>query len=112
MSKSTYTTEELQTFGKTVLQQMGGRVQSMIGVKQLSVCEDSKNNMQLIIKFKAKAANKANCVKITIESNDLYTMEFLSIRGVKITSKGIESDLYCDMLINTFEQSTGLYLTM
>jgi len=111
MKTSTYSNEELQNFGKTVMAQMGGKVSTMIGVKQLSVNEVDEC-MQLIIKFKAKAYNKSNCVRITIMPNDLYKMEFISIRGMKITEKGTFEDLYCDMLQSTFEQETQLYLTL
>lgn len=108
---NTYSNEELQTFAKTVLSQMGGynRINAMIGIKQLSVGEID-NNMQLSMKFKAKSINKANMVRITIESNDLYKVEFIRIWGNKITYPSTESGLYFDMLIEHFEQQTGLYL--
>ena len=108
-----YSNEELQYFAKTVLSQLGGqcRINAMIGIKQISVGETNEC-MQLSIKFKAKAKNKSNMIRITIESNDLYKMEFIKIWGTSITYPKTLTCLYNDMLISSFENETGLYLSL
>lgn len=108
----TYSNEERQQFAKTVLEQMGGqnRINGMIGIKQLTVGEIN-NNLQLAIKFKCKSANKSNYVVITLQSNDLYTMDFKSIRGLNCKDKGTETGLYDNMLKTTFEKATELNLS-
>lgn len=108
-----YTSQELKTIADTILSQMGGgnKIATMIGVKQYAYSEVT-GRPQLLIRFKAKAANKANCVTIILESSDLYTMKFQSLRGLKLTDRGEFENLYADMLKETFEQETKLYLSL
>lgn len=108
-----YSNAELEKFGSDVLFQMGGsnRINGMIGIKQLTLGEID-NNMQLGIKFTCKSANKSNYVVISLESNDLYKMEFKSIRGLKCNDKGMFRGLYDNMLKTIFERETELNLSL
>jgi len=63
-------------------------------------------------KFKARARNGSNCMRITLDPSDTYTVEFLSVRGTSVKTKGSFSDIYCDVLTDLFERETGLYLTL
>jgi hypothetical protein len=43
---------------------------------------------------------------------DLYDVEFINIRGVNAKTVSTHGGLYADMLKNTFETETGLYLSL
>ena len=51
-----------------------------------------------------------NFVKVTLNSLDLYAMEFKRIRGIKITDIAKHEGIYDDMLQGIFTQETGLNL--
>lgn len=106
-----YTFEDSKAFAETVLTQLGGngRVSAMIGVKHI-IAETHNDLLSVVIRFKAKSANQSNAVRITLDPKDVYIMEFLSIRSGKVKSKGIVEGVYCDTLIETFEEYTQLYL--
>ena len=81
---------------------------SMVGAK--SFMRDTENNC-ITFRFTAKAKNKANYTKITLNSMDTYDVEFGYIRGMNYTVRSIEKGLYDDMLKKHFETETGLYLS-
>lgn len=96
-----------------ILQQLGGnKFITMTGAKHLSYCS-KENYMQ----FKLSASgNKAgiNCVRISLDGDDTYSMYFFHYRLSKtqelIFSKEQKfSGVYCDQLQSTFTQVTGLY---
>lgn len=49
-----------------------------------------------------------NCVTITLDPSDTYTVEFLRIRGQKVKTIASVSDVYNDNLREVFERYTGL----
>lgn len=93
----------------TILQQMGGarRLQMMLGVKQFVT---SANGVSF--QFPNKERSKGNAVRITLDPDDTYTVEFFnaSKAGAKIIRK-LEG-VYADMLVDIFEHQTGWYLRM
>jgi hypothetical protein len=97
------------TVANTILDQMGGsgRLASMIGVYNLTGTENA-----LTFRFKARAKNGSNCVRITLEPSDTYKVEFISIRGRSVKVKSTHEDIYCDVLRELFERETGLYLSL
>ena len=99
----------MSTVSDTILKQLGGaaRLQAMIGVKQFTGNKDN-----LVVKWTARSKNGANCVRVTLEPSDTYKVEFLSLRGTKITPKGTTEGLYADDLIRHFERETGLLLSL
>lgn len=105
-----YSKEENQIIANTILNQMGGlnRIAVMTGAKDFLI--DGPG-----VSFKYPGSKHSNYVKIQLNGNDLYDVEFGKIRKVKglPTYKPVESfdDLYFDMLKPTFEQETGLYLS-
>ena len=87
-----------------ILNQLGGnKFVVMTGAKNLGATDNSLS-MRL-----PRNASGANYLKITLNSMDLYDVEFLSIRGMKVTPKKEFNNAYNDMLVSLFEKTTGLY---
>jgi hypothetical protein len=63
------------------------------------------------LSFKIKN-QRANYIKITLNSNDLYDVEVGRIRGntYKVVKQG--NDLYFDQLKPFIEEATGMYLSL
>ena len=74
----------------------------MTGAKQL--VDLGNGCLQFAIGRGAK--NKANKVVITL-AGDLYTVRFVSIRGVTITERGTFEMVYADRLAALFTEQTG-----
>ena len=96
---------------ETIIQQMGGigKLKSMIGAENFSY----NTNGELTFKF--KMCKKSNCVQIFYDQGtDLYNITFLKINLEKLEIKKIEKfeQIYCDQLIEIFEQFTGLRLSL
>lgn len=91
----------------TILEQMGGirRISAMIGAKQFTGFPDGVQ-----FKFPNPKSTLGNCVKITLDPSDTYIMEFWKIRGTTCDLVKKFTDVYCDQLIEFFEQQTKLYL--
>lgn len=93
-------------------------VMSESGVNRLKVMVGGKNftfsgaDDYAAFRFTAKARNKANYMKITLNSNDLYNVEFGYIRAAKYTVRSEINDMYFDSLKEYFEKETGLYLSL
>jgi hypothetical protein len=102
---------ENQVIAQTILKQMGGarRIAAMTGAgkgaRRFLVIE---NGVQFGFGFN----NQMNRVMIRLNGSDLYDVEFWKI-GKKTCKKVKEyKDVYCDMLIEIFESTTGLYLSL
>lgn len=90
----------------TILSQLGGsKIGCMIGVDQFVAIE---NGLQF--RFKAKAKNKSNLIQVKLNDSDLYDITFGYIRGANYSVRSEFSDIYCDQLIEIFEEQTGLFL--
>lgn len=104
---------------ETILQQLGGnRFAAMTGAKNFVALENG-------IKFSiGRNVSKANMVKITVNSSDLYDVEFIKYTPYKfrITKNGefketkeksvtVEklNGYYSDMLQDGFTRVTGMY---
>lgn len=85
-----------------------GRLSMMIGAKNF-VRDENKNNV--MFSFAAKAKNKANKCRITLNSMDLYDVEFFNIRGANFKTISSFKNIYNDQLKELFESETGLYLS-
>lgn len=102
------------TVAETTIKQMGGtnRLSTMIGAKHFVQDGDS-------VQFKFAMCPKANFVKISLNSLDLYDIEFVKIGRMnlrtgsqKITTTGEINGVYGDQLKEVFERFTGLYLSL
>ena len=101
-----YTDEEMKTICSTIVQQLGGmgRLKSFVNAKNFTY---DKKTCSMVFQF--SGSKKCNLIRITLNSMDLYDLEFMKIgKEVKTVSK--VDDVYNDMLISTFESETGLYL--
>ena len=67
---------------------------------------ETANGSGIVAKFKGSKA--ANCVRVTLDGGDTYSVEFLKIRGTEIKEVSNTDGVYCDMLRPIFERTTGL----
>lgn len=86
-----------------------GRLKAMIGAKEFVL--DEKNS-SISFKFMAGAKNKARYMKITLNSMDLYDVEFSSFRKFEKTVRGSFNNVYAEDLKSLFEKETSLYLSL
>ncbi len=97
----------------TTLQQLGGsnRLKSMIGAKDFMSDNDGASLM-----FKFSGSKIASYVKITLNSLDLYDIEFKKIgrRQGRLDAweTGTFQNIGAENLRSTIEKFTGLYLTI
>lgn len=98
------------TVATTIIQQLAnsiGRLTAMIGAYNFVGSENGVS-----FRFKARAKNGANGVRIVLDPSDTYTVEFFSVRAGKYKVKNTFSDIYNDSLTHLFENVTGLYLSI
>lgn len=91
----------------TILQQMGGagRIHAMTGAT-IILHDDG-------VGFKLKRGAKVNYVFVRYDRGpDTYTMQFGNVRGFDFKVKSEVDGLYADGLKRTFEEETGLYLSL
>lgn len=90
---------------QTILDQLGGnRFIAMTGAKNLVA---GSNMLQFDIG--RGAINKANKVRVTLQSSDTYMVEFFYLRGVNCRTIGSAiNGVYADQLQNVFTKETGL----
>ena len=90
-----------------LLRQLGGnRFIAMTGAK------DFVKGSNFILFRIPRAKDGINRVKISLNSMDLYDMEFFMVRGVNIFNKGVVNNVYNDQLQDVFTSHTGLYTTL
>ncbi len=100
--------ENAQQIAKTIGEQLTGaknpmnRLSAMIGAKDFVALGTG-----LAFKYP-----RGKYVKITLNSKDLYDVEFSTIRGMKQTIKQTYNDVYAEDLKKTFEEYTKLYLSL
>jgi hypothetical protein len=88
---------------KEILNQLGNnRFVAMTGAKNLCDCGEA-------LSMKIARSNKINYVKITLNAMDTYDIEYGLIHGFNYTIKHESKGIYNDMLVEDFEQTTGLY---
>jgi len=95
------------TIANTIKAQLPRTLAVMIGVKQFV---GGPNFLQF--GFKAKASNKANVCKISLNGNDLYDVEFFKCRKFDVAPVGNYSDIYAEALGELFSRATGLALSL
>lgn len=85
------------------------RLSAMIGAHSFVRSEKDYN---IMFSFKARAGNKANKCRITINAMDLYDVEFFKLRAGNCKTISTHNDIYFDQLKKLFEKETGLYLSL
>lgn len=98
-------TEEV-FIAKVILDQLGGQGKLVVMTGAFNFIA-LKNG----VAFKLKS-RKANFVKITLNSKDLYDIEFLKLIGIKPKKISEYNDIYFDQLIPIFEKETGMFLNL
>lgn len=89
----------------TILAQLGGgQFVAMTGSK-IFVGSDRALTFKLPARF---AKDGITAVRVTLEPSDTYTMEFMKVRGSKVTTIAKVEDVYADMLREVFTAKTGL----
>ncbi|WP_013335116.1 hypothetical protein [Gloeothece verrucosa] len=99
------------TFVTQLLDQLGGypRLKAFIGAYDFVSSEQT-------LTFKFKGSSRFNCCTISLNSLDLYDLSFQKITRRNGIPELVESatvqvkNVYCDQLVPTFTQQTGLYL--
>lgn len=109
---TTYTKDEARQIAETIFAQLGGtrRLSMMAGCKNFAF-DSSATEPSASFRI-GRNANGVNYCKITLTSDDLYRVEFKRIHGTKITDKGTTDGAYADMLVELFERTTGMYLSL
>ncbi len=103
------TKEEYQGIISETLRQLGGqnRLTMMIGAKNYTY---SKSKLMFKIGRNSKKINY-----VTIELNfatDSYDLHFMQLWNGDIKQDIVVRDVYCDMLKDTMEENTGMYLSL
>ncbi len=98
------TTQE-PSVADTILAQLNGRkFIVMTGARHLM-----SDGNALSFRLPSGFANSGiNYVKIWLDPNDTYRLEFGKVRGMNYKTISTFNDVYCDMLRPLFERETGL----
>jgi len=93
---------------KIILEQLGGnRFIAMTGAKNFLTHDDGLSFRLPTLPNYTKTG--INYVRIRLNDSDLYDIEYAKIYGMKYTNKTTSQDLFCDMIAEDFETTTGLY---
>jgi hypothetical protein len=98
-----------QQVAATILEQMGGmgKLRMMIGANNFV----AHATPAVGVSFRFKGSRKANYCKVTLTGMDTYNFTLGKIRDYALVPSYELTDVYSDMLMDIFEQETGLYLT-
>jgi hypothetical protein len=107
-------TIELTNFTSTLVDQLCGgkigRLQVMLGAHNFMHRKNDKGNF--IFCFYFKGSHKASAVRFELNGLDLYNVTFFKKSKGLYKEVGEFENLYNDMLKSTFENFTGLYLSL
>jgi len=91
------------TIATTIIAQLGGnRFTSMTGAKSFVMGERS-----LTFRF-GRNASKSNMVKITLNGDDTYTVQFYRLRGIDCAPTYHVDSVHADGLREAFTAHTGM----
>jgi len=104
--------QQRQEIAQTIAKQLGGanKLKAMVNAKYFC-CLSVPPGLQ----FRFSGSKIANHVKIELNSMDTYDVTFMKIGNApkfNITNEQTFKGIYNDMLINLFEQTTKLYITL
>ena len=102
-----YTSEERAYIAKEIIAQMGGtvRLSAMVNARQYLILDAG-------VQFTFSGKRGMNKVVVKLTPADTYDMEFWYITSAKCVKKAEYKDIYFDMLIELFEKTTSLYLSL
>lgn len=96
----------MTTVALEIFHQLGAtRFIAMTGAKN---CSDIGNGMAFQLPANL-TKNRINAVKIVLDPSDTYTVKFIKCTTKEIKTVSEHSGIYCDQLVDLFEQQTGLY---
>ncbi len=91
-----------QETAATILQQIGKGALYMIGAKNFGVGPAG-------LSFKIGRNSKGvSYIRFTLNSMDLYDLEYVRVRGIKMTTVSTDKNVYFDGLRESIERNTGL----
>lgn len=95
-----------QTQATTTLRQIGRGALFMLGAKNYSFGPKG-------VGFRVgRNAKNVNYILISLDADDTYSVSAKSIRGIKITTKGQLTGVYCDQLKSALTSLTGMYTSL
>lgn len=93
---------------ETILAQLGGnQFLAMTGAKNLLGGE-----RELQMKLGRGATNGITHLRVVLDASDTYTVTFLKVRGVKVSTVAELSGVYADSLREVFTARTGFYTSL
>ncbi len=94
------------TVANEIRRQLGTQTLALLGACQLLGGDN-------FLQFKIRGCEGINCIRITLDANDTYTLAFWWIgrRAVNVRKVVEREGIYCDMLHDVIESETGLYTT-
>lgn len=96
---------------QTILQQLGGQMfLRMTGAKHL--LGDATSLHFQLPRDAGFVKDGINHVKITLRSDDTYTLEFLKVRGTNVAEVAKDEMIHVDMLRQAFTERTGLQCSL
>lgn len=97
-------TDNLQ-IAETIRRQLGAnRFTAMTGARDFYAIE-SGLQFRLPSNF---ARDGINCVRVTLDASDTYSVRFIKTRGMSVKECGTLSGIYADQLRRVFTERTGL----
>lgn len=92
---------------EAIIKQLGGinRLSAMLGANNFIGHKDG-------VSFKFKGSTKMNYVKISVNSKDLYDLDFKKLVGMNSKDIATEKNINVEILRKTFTQITGLDLSI
>lgn len=92
---------------ETLIKQLGGvnKLSAMLGANTFIALDNG-------VSFKFKNFSKANYVKITVNKNDLYELDFKKLRGLNSKDVKVFKDVHVSDLKKEFTKFTGLDLSL
>ena len=102
-----YTADERANIAKVIVRQLGGlgKLSAMVNGRQFLILEAG-------VQFTFSGKRGMNKCVVKLTPADTYDMEFWYITSAKCVKKEEFKGIYNDMLIDLFETTTGLYLSL
>lgn len=101
-------TDEDIAIAQTMLNQLGGkRLELMTGAYGFIYSPSAR-----ALSFKFQSSPTANCLTITLDADNTYSLEFWLIQDAAFTLVERYDEVYFDQLIDLFESTTGLALRL
>ena len=93
---------------ETTIKHLGGlaRLMAMLNARDFMLQQGDK------LRFRFSGSGKANVACISLSDSDTYTVELWRVASGKCGLVGFQDNIYAEQLRETFEDMTGLALTI